>query len=299
MRFRFPILATLVSAGLILAVGESMDDSLQSLKDAVAKKDTAQIKTFALQTYDQASKITAGPAPETEIDKEKVTEAKEAQDYVEYALYNSTLEAENAAKIDLFETLHQVNPKSKYLEDGYTYYFLALTSAGESAKIPAIAEKALKDLPSSPALLETMMNLTAQKNQTAASAAYAQRLIVALGKRSKSEIMSEPEWQKRRSAMLGLAHMISGVSLVAADKNYRADQELRAALPLVTEDAQRATVLFNLAMANYRLGSVGLSKAQVLEAAKFSQQCAAIQSPFQGQCAHNVAAMKNYAATMR
>jgi len=298
MRFRFLILATLMSAGFILAVGDTLDDSLQSLKDAVAKKDVAQVKTLAAQVYDEASKITSGPAPETEIDKEKVNEAKEAQDYVEYALYNSTLEADNAAKIDLFATLQQLNPKSKYLDEGYTYYFAALTAAGESAKVPSMAEKALKDLPSSPALLETMMNLTAQKNQIAASAGYAQRLIAALGKRSKSEIMSEAEWQRRKSAMLGVAHMISGLSLVAQEKNYRADQELRAALPLVTEDAQKATVLFNLAMANYRLGSVGLNKGQVLEAAKFSQQCAAIKSQFQETCSRNITAMKNYAAGM-
>jgi hypothetical protein len=287
-----------MSAGFILAAGETIDDSLQSLKDAVAKKDTAQIKTLSVAVSDQAGKILSGPAPETEIDKEKVNEAKEAQDYAEYALYNSTLDADNAAKIDLFATLQQVNPKSKYLEDGYTYYFAALISAGDSAKVPGMAEKALKDLPSSPALLETMMNLTAQKNQTAASAAYAQRLIVALGKRTKSDIMPEADWQRRRNEMLGRAHMINGLSLVAQDKNYRADQELRAALPLVTEEIQKAAILFNLALANYNLGRVGLNKGQVLEAAKFSQQCAAIKSQYQDTCARNVTAMKNYATTM-
>ena len=297
MRFRFLILATLMSAGFILAVGDTMDDSLQSLKDAVAKKDVAQVKTLSAQVYDEASKIASGPA-ETEIDKEKVKEGQEVKDYVEYALYNSTLEADNAAKIDLFATLQQLNPKSKYLEDGYTYYFAALTAAGDSAKIPALAEKGLKDMPASPALLETMMNLTAQKNQIAVSAGYAGRLIAALGKRSKSEIMPEADWQRRKSGMLGVAHMISGLSLVAQEKNYRADQELRAALPLVNEDAQKATVLFNLAMANYRLGSVGLNKGQVLEAARFSQQCAAIKSQFQDTCSRNVTAMKNYAASM-
>jgi len=297
MRFRFLILATLMSAGFILAVGDTMDDSLQSLKDAVAKKDVAQVKTLSAQVYDEASKIASGPT-ETEIDKEKVKEGQEVKDYVEYALYNSTLEADNAAKIDLFATLQQLNPKSKYLEDGYTYYFAALTAAGDSAKIPALAEKGLKDMPASPALLETMMNLTAQKNQIAVSAGYAGRLITALGKRSKSEIMPEADWQRRKSGMLGVAHMISGLSLVAQEKNYRADQELRAALPLVNEDAQKATVLFNLAMANYRLGSVGLNKGQVLEAARFSQQCAAIKSQFQDTCSRNVTAMKNYAASM-
>jgi len=297
MRIRFLILSTLMSAGLFLTSADTMDDSLQSLKDAVAKKDAAQIKTLATQTYDEASKVAAGPA-ETEIDKDKVNEAKETQNYVEYALYTSAIEAETPTKIDLFQTLEQVNPKSKFLEDGYLYYFQALTDAGDAAKVPGIAEKALKSLPNSPDVLAELMNLAAQKNQSGAAATYAQRLIAALAKRPKSEVIPEAEWVKKKSGMLGRAHMINGLTLVAQDKNYRADQELRVALPLASDDVQKAAILFNLALANYNLGRVGLNKGQILEAVKFSQQCAAINGQYQALCSKNVTAMKTYAASM-
>jgi hypothetical protein len=100
--------------------------------------------------------------------------------------------------------------------------------------------------------------------------------------------------------MLGRAHLVAGVILVAQTNYYKADQELRAALPFIKgDDTQTATALFNLGMANYQLGRVGLNKGQVLQGAKFSQQCAAIKSPYQDQAAHNAVAMNKEASMMR
>jgi hypothetical protein len=296
----FLTLAALMSTGLIVAAPQNLDDSMQSLKDAVSRKDAAQIKTLAVQTIEAASKITSGPAPETEIDKEQVNHARDAQSYAEYALYTTAIAAEPDARVDLFATLEQASPTSQYLNDGYVYYFAALTQTGDAAKIPAIAEKAIKSLPSSPDVLTVLMDLAAQKNQNDKALSYAQRIVAALGKRSKSEIMPDAEWQKKKNAMLGRAHLVSGVVLVAQTHYYRADKELREALPLLRgDDAQTASVLFNLGLANYQLGSTGMNKAQVLEAMRFSQQCAAIKSQFQEQAAHNAQAMKAYAANMR
>jgi hypothetical protein len=292
-------LAALMCTGLIVAAPD-LDDSLQSLKDAVSKKDVPQIKTLAVATFDTANKITSGPAPETEIDKDLVTRAKDAQSYAEYALYSTAIESEPSVKVDLFATLEQVSPTSKYLNDGYVYYFQGLTQTGDADKIPAIAEKAIKNLPSSPDVLAELLDLAAQKNQSDKELSYAQRLIGALGKRGKSEIMPDAEWAKKKAAMLGRAHLICGLVYAGQTHYYRADQELRVALPLVRGDEmQTASALFTLGLADYSLGSTGMDKAKVMEAVKFSQQCAAIKSPYQEQAAHNVVAMKNYAATMR
>lgn len=300
MRIPFLTLAAIMFSGLIVAAPDTVDDSLQSLRDAVSKKDTAQIKPLAVQTFEAAQKVMAGPAPETEIDKEQVNEARDAQSYAEYALYSAALEAEPSLKLDLFATLEKESPASKYLNDGYVYYFQALSETGATAKIPAIAEKAIKNLPSSPDVLAELLDLAALKSQNDRAVAYAQRLIGALGRRTKSEIMPDAEWLKKRNAMLGRAHLICGVIYVAQTHYYRADQELRAALPLMKgDDLQTATVLFNLGVADYQLGSTGLNKAQVLDAMHFSQQCAAIKSQYQDQASHNVQAMKTYAANMR
>ncbi|HTP89918.1 MAG TPA: hypothetical protein VMJ34_23390 [Bryobacteraceae bacterium] len=298
MRIALLALSAFISTGLFVNAQTSIDDSLQSLRDAVTAKDVDKVKTLAASVSEAATKITSGPEPTTEIDKDQVARAKDAQSYAEYALYTTALASDAATRVDLFATLEQIGPASKYLNDGYAYYFQSLTLTGDTAKIPAIAEKALKSLPSSPDVLAQLMNLAAQKSQNDKAASYAQKLIAVLAKRPKSEIMPDAEWAKKKTGMLGSAHMVSGLILVAQGKNYRADQELRAALPLVSDDMQKAAVLFNLALSNYNLGSVGLNRAQVLDAAKFSQQCAAIKSQYQDQCAHNVTAMKAYAANM-
>ena len=298
MRIVFLTLSALISTGLFVNAQDSFDDSLQGLRDAVSQKDIAKIKTLATRTYEAAGRIAADTKPDTEIDKARLTEAQQAQSYAEYALYSAALEGAPDVRVDLFASLEQLSPTSKYLNDGYTYYFQALMQNGDTAKVPAIAEAALKHLPSSPDVLSELMDLAAQKSQNDRAATYAQKLIAVLARRPKSEIMPDAEWAKKKGAMLGRAHMVNGVILVAQEKNYRADQELRAALPLVGDEQAKAAVLFNLAMANYKLGSVGLNKAQVLDAAKFSQQCAAIKSQYQEQAAHNVTAMKAYAASM-
>ncbi len=300
MKVCFLTLAGLISIGLVAVAQDSLDESLQNLRDAVSKKDTAQIKSLALTTFDAAAKVIAAPAPVTEIDKEALNQAHEAQTFAEYALYSTALESEPAVKVDLFATLEQKNPASKYLTDGYVYYFQALTQTGDAAKIPAIAEKALKSLPASPVVLAEMLDLAAQKNQSDKAVSYAQRLIAAVSKRNKSEVMSDAEWQKTKNGMLGTAHRICGVVYLAQTHYYRADQELRAALPLVKGDEQQtATVLFSLGVADYQLGSTGLDKAKVLEAMRFSQQCATIKSQYQDQATHNAQAMKTFAASMR
>ena len=300
MRTLFLTFIAFISTGLVVSAQDSVDDSLQSLRDAVSRKDTAQIKTLAVTVFEAAKKTTSGPAAESEIDKDEATRAHEAADYAEYALYSTALESEPAVRADLFATLEQESPTSKYLNDGYAYYFGALIQTGAAAKVPAIAEKALKNLPNSPDVLAELLDLAAQKQQNEKAIVYAQKLIATLGKRTKSDIMPDADWARKKTAMLGRAHLVAGVILVAQTNYYRADQELRAALPLIKgDDTQTATALFSLGMANYQLGRVGLNKGQVLQGAKFSQQCAAIKSQYQEQAAHNAQAMKAYATGMR
>jgi len=300
MRTSLLTLAALIFSGLMVAAPDESDSALQDLKDAASKNDAAQVKKLALQVFELTNTNTPAPAPETEIDKDRVNHAREVRTQAEFALYSTAVQSEPATELDLFATLEQLNPKSKYLDDSYVYYFQALTQTGAAAKIPGIAEKALKNLPSSPDLLGALADLAAQKNQNERAVSYAQRLIAALGKRDKSEIMPQADWQKKKTALLGHAHLISGVVYNTQTRYYYADKELRAALPLLKgDDAQTATALFYLGLANYQLGSTGMNKGQVLDAVKFSRQCAAIKGPLQDQAAHNAQAMKNYADGMR
>jgi hypothetical protein len=60
-----------------------------------------------------------------------------------------------------------------------------------------------------------------------------------------------------------------------------------------------AAALFYLGMANYQIGKMTLSKARILEGARFSEQCAAIVSGYAGQAQHNAIIMKSEVERMR
>jgi hypothetical protein len=57
--------------------------------------------------------------------------------------------------------------------------------------------------------------------------------------------------------------------------------------------------LFYLAVANYQLGTMTNNKKQVLEGAAFSDQCAAIEGPYQHQAWLNSQNIKGAAGKMR
>ena len=58
-------------------------------------------------------------------------------------MYSTAVQGPPAITVELLSALEEQNPKSKYLEQAYAPYFLALNETGASAKIPAVAEKAL------------------------------------------------------------------------------------------------------------------------------------------------------------
>jgi hypothetical protein len=60
-----------------------------------------------------------------------------------------------------------------------------------------------------------------------------------------------------------------------------------------------AAALFHLGVVNYQLGKMLLSKARVLEAAKFSEQAAQIRGPYGPQAWRNAQVMKTEAQKMR
>ena len=80
---------------------------------------------------------------------------------------------------------------------------------------------------------------------------------------------------------------MSGKLYFTQNKFTDTDKQLRAALPLIQDNAQlKPEVLFYLGMANYKL-----EKAQ--DAANFNKECAAIKSPFAATCAKNLAVIRN------
>jgi tetratricopeptide (TPR) repeat protein len=297
-------LAIMFLAGPAVAVADDLEDAVQSLKDAVAKKDVDAVKKLAATISPMTAEILAAAAP-ADADEKKDWEARNAyakstQLYVESAFYTVAVQSEPAVMVDLIATLERQNPKSKYLNQAYGPYLVALEKAGDKAKIPAIAEKGLANFPENDDLLLYMTETAYAKKQTDRALNFANRLTAAINKRGKPEGMAAADWERKKNAELGYGYWTAGV--ISAEKGLfvPADKNLRAALPLIQgQPAMQGSALFYLGMANYQLGKMTNNKAKVLEGAKFSEQSMAISGPYQDQARHNALVMKDDAAKMR
>jgi hypothetical protein len=289
-------------AGPAVATADKLDDSYQSLKDAVGKKDPAQVKSTVAELSPMVKEALATPAPSDEEEKKAWTAhieyVKGIKEYCEYALFATAIQGPPATTVDLISTLEQENPKSKYLDQAYGQYLVALNQTGASAKIPGIASKALANFPDNPDLLSVMMESSYGKQNNLALT-YANRLIAVFGK-PKPQSVSVEEWERLRGANLGRAHWMAGMVYCASGTWGPGDRELRAALPMINGNtAMTGPALFYLGMANYNLAKMTNNKAKMLEAVKFSKESSAIAGQFADQARHNAIVMQGEADRMR
>lgn len=296
--------AVLLVARAAPAVPDDLENAFQNLQQAESKKDAAQVKKLAAETCALARQVASSPAPEGEDEKEawtkRVAYARDVELRTEYALYVTAVQGQPATTVDLLSTLEQQNPKSKYLEGAYGAYILALNQTGAASKIPALAEKAIAHFPNSEDLLLVLAETALNRKQSERAQGYAERLVAVLSKHPKPEGMAAADWERKRNAALGRGYWIAGFVHSEKTHYYEADKNLRAALPLIKgNEAMMAAALFYLGVANYQLGSATRNKARVLEAAKFSDQAAAIKGPYSDQAWRNAQIMRTEAGKMR
>lgn len=295
-------IALLASPAAVCAA--DLNETYEELQQAVAKKDPALVKKLALEIQPLIKEELAAPTPQGEDEK---TNWGTRQDYVkgiatyaDYALYATAVVSPPAAMVDLIATLEQTSPKSKYLDDAYAPYLNALNKTGAGAKIPAIAEKALANFPENEDLLLLMADNAVSRRQNDRAQSYANRLVAVLNRHPKPEGFAAADWDRKRNAALGRGYWISGIISGEQSQYAAADRNLRAALPLIQgTESMAGPALFYLGVANYNIGKMTNNKAKMLEAAKFSDQAAALAGPLQEQAWRNAALIKKEAAAMR
>ena len=296
--------AMVILAAMFEVESGDLDKSFQSLKVAQSKNDVAAVQTLAAETCALARKMIETPQPAGGSEKDTWTQmvahAKDVEVYTEYALYAVALQAKPDETVSLMAALERQNPKSKYLEDAYGRYFIALRQTGASAKVLGIAEKAIASFPKNEDLLMVLAEAAMNQKQRDRSQDYAERLIVVLKAHPTPEGMAATDWGRKRAAGLGLGYWIAGLMHVEKAQYYQADQDLRAALPLIKDnDQMTAAALFNLGLANYQFGMSTVNKAKVLEGAKFSEMCASYKSPYAQQAWTNAHLMRREATKLK
>jgi tetratricopeptide (TPR) repeat protein len=303
MRILASCFALLLTLGLVCPADE-LEDAVQCLKDAQAKSDVAGLKKAAVAIYPLASKLASEAQPANEADKDAWKQRVEYGQYLktntEYTLYTTSLKAPVNDAIELLATLEKQNPKSQYLEEGFSYYLFLLSKTGQTAKAAAVAESAVNNFPNNPDLLITLASSSMQRKQTDRALTYAKRTIAAWGKRAKPTGVSVAEWDRKKSESLSKAYWIAGVVEGQKNEYVDANGHLRAALPYIqSNNSMLAPALFYLSVANYQLGCTTLNKAQIREAIKFCEAAAAIKGPYSQQAYYNLISMRSQLAKMR
>jgi hypothetical protein len=294
----------LLGAAPIVAIADEIEDAFQRLKTAQTTTDVQAIKKAAVELHGLVCKELATPEPAAGAEKElwanHMDYAKSLRDSAEYALYATAIQQQPPALIDLISTLEQANPKSKYLDDAYGVYLVDQTKAIGAAKTHAIAEKALVNFPENEDLLLYLLNAASAGKQSDRALSLANRLVNVMTHHPKPQTVSAGDWERKKEYALMQGYYTAGIISSEKGQYLNADKNLRAALPLVKEhDQMLAATLFHLGVSNYQLGKMTMAKAKVNDAARFSEQCAAIDSPFADQARHNALVMKKEAATMR
>jgi hypothetical protein len=289
----------------VRAADDTMDARFQRLQDAVAQKKIPEVKKLSLELFPIVQDALCETAPQGEDEraawKSRIDHAKAVGLYAEYALFAAAIESPAPALIDLVSTLETANPKSQYLDRAYGPYLVALSQTGAAAKVPAAAEKALVNFPENEDLLLVLADNAVNRKQEDRALTYSNRLVTSLVKHSKApEGVPAAQWERKRNAALGRGYWISGVIYGGRGQYANCDKNLRAALPLIQENKPMlGPALFYIGMADYNLGKMTLDKAKILEAARFSQQSALIESPYTEQARHNALVMKQEADRMR
>jgi hypothetical protein len=274
--------------GHIAIAADDLDEAYNSLQKAVdAKKPAAELKPLAVNVLTLANKAEAGG------DADAAKHAKEVAAYAEYALYTAAIQGPAAVTVDLMGTLEQLRPKSEYLPSGYPMYLAAL-----GPKAGPVAEKALKNFPDNQDLLVAAANSALANNRGDVALGFAKRALGAHPK--KPEGMSDADWNRAQATVSGTMHWVAGVVEGSKNQFFECDKDLRASLPAIQgNNGLLGPAYFYLGISNYQMGRQELSKAKVLEGAKFSDQAAAIPGTYQRQAYSNSQLIKAEAAKMR
>ena len=156
----------------------------------------------------------------------------------------------------MLETLQQRNPKNAYAAQIPPLIFTTYRQLGDNDKAIATAEKILEtDQSNEDMLLVVAFNYLQKNQQPDKVQAYSKKLVELMESKPKPEGIADADWTARKTQLAGLGHYMIGSVYMTQSKFAPADETLRLALPLVESNADmKAETLFNLALANFKLG---------------------------------------------
>lgn len=292
MKPYFAVIAIFAVAGALLA--NDLDDHYAQLKDAQSKKDADAVKKLAVEAHKLAIAEAAAPQPSDASQvadwKQRVEFAKQVDQFAEYSLATTAIAVPDKVQ-ELTEALIDVNPKSQYLTLCASTYLIAMGKQGQEKELAA-AQKILAANPNSEDALDALAQGYSSSSPDRAGG-YATRLIAVMKGKAKPEGVSEADWERKKSALLGNGYYIAGASACTKQSWLDCDRDLKAAMPYISHDQKTVGIAdFYLGLANYQIGKATGDRSKIQEGEKYSDQSAAIAGPFQQQAYKNAQIMK-------
>jgi hypothetical protein len=300
MRVLLIVLLALGTAGIGCA--DELEDAYKSLKAAEAAKDADGVIKWAAATSALARKAASAQKPDLkDVEdaedvlkawQQRIDYAKQVDTYTEYALYALAVQDPNKA-IPLIEALEKSNEKSEYLIKAYPTYLVALARSNQQPKMLEAAERGLTRDPASEDIMLILADGYWRNKQPEKALPHAAKLIELMESKPKPAAVDEATWDKKKKTILVNAYVISGV--IQADKRMYADADknLRAAIPLVSDQpAMAGQAYFYLGVSNYNLAKATKNPKLLKIALDFSEKAASYAGPYKDSAVKNYNSIK-------
>ena len=271
----------------VAAEPENLDAAKLGLRAAENKANADDISRWADCTWRVASAVEAKGG-------RGAADAGQTKLYAESTLYSVAEQTDDpAVRVGLLLALQDRNPKSPFVENIPSECVALYKKINQPEKALALAQQTLANDPDNIDMLMTVAEFYFGKEDGQEKVIPdALHMIDVLEKKQRPANLTDDDWEKKKSQLLGTAYYMGGVSSSFALQYSRADQMLRAAMPLIVGDAnQEAAALYHLGLANYKLADKDPARAQA--ALGYWRRCATIQSKFQEQAAKNAEAVKS------
>ena len=265
---------------------ENLEAAKLSLKAAESKGSQDDISKWAECSWKMASQIVAKGG-------RNAADAVQTQLYAEFDLFNIAQATTDPAKrLDLLTALQERNPKSPYAENIPAERFAIYKKLNQMDKALVLADATLATDPDN---LDMLMAVSeyhfGRSDANDRVIRNSVHVIDVLSKKPRPANLSDEDWDKKKSHLLASAYYMGGVASAITGQYGRADQMLRAALPMITGDAtQQATALYELGIANYHLADNSPTRAR--DALGYWRRCSSIKSNFQAQAMKNAESIR-------
>ncbi|MCC6586107.1 MAG: hypothetical protein IT168_05260 [Bryobacterales bacterium] len=287
-----------VAEKLLAADPSDSEIAYGGLQAAVAKQDPDLIVKWANLTNESAKKAVAASKPEDEDEaahwKYKVDFGTQVQKRCEYEVYTAALRAQDwGKKLQLFEALKALNAKSEYAGQLDETYFLAYRATNQNDKAFAVAEKLAAENKANEDMLLLLANAAFEKKDAANTIKYGTATAELLKTKAAPQGVGPDEWTKKKNTTSGVALWMVGMTYASKSDWAQTDTVLREALPLIQgNDLLMSHALFQLGLANHRMGEKGGGVPKIQEAYNFFKQCSTVKGPNAGAATKNAAVLR-------